>query len=93
MDARIGFPNEHLAGESDEGLSSPSYATAVGLLMEGLEKETKDEEEVVAQITEEPQEGSAQETPPVVEEKPTFKKKSFFEKFTESLKDFLDNAE
>ena len=41
MDARIGFPNEHLAGDSDEALSSPSYATAVGLLMEGLEKDSK----------------------------------------------------
>ena len=38
MDARIGYPNEHLAGDSDDALSSPSYATAVGLLMEGLEK-------------------------------------------------------
>ena len=93
MDARIGFPNEHLAGDSDEGLSSPSYATAVGLLMEGLEKGMKDEEETLAQITEEQQEGSEQKTPPVIEEKPTLKKKSFFEKFTESLKDFLDNAE
>ena len=39
MDARIGYPNEHLAGDSDEALSSPSYATAVGLLMEGLDRE------------------------------------------------------
>ena len=39
MDARIGFPNEHLAGDSDDVLSSPSYATAVGLLMEGLKKQ------------------------------------------------------
>ena len=38
MDVRIGYPNEHLAGDSDEALSSPSYATAVGLLMEGLQK-------------------------------------------------------
>ena len=36
MDARIGYPNEHLAGDSEDALSSPSYATAVGLLMEGL---------------------------------------------------------
>ncbi len=36
MDTRIGYPNEHLAGDSDENLSSPMYATAVGLLMKGL---------------------------------------------------------
>ena len=41
MDARIGFPNEHLAGDSEDALSSPSYATAVGLLMVILEKDLK----------------------------------------------------
>ena len=38
MDTRIGYPNENLAGDSDESLSSPQYATAVGLLMNGLNK-------------------------------------------------------
>jgi cell division protein FtsA len=28
MDTRIGYPNEHLAGDSDEEFSSPLYATA-----------------------------------------------------------------
>ncbi len=96
MDARIGFPNEHLAGDSDDALSSPSYATAVGLLMEGLDKDSK-EEEIIEEAIEEilnPVEEKIEETPPVQEEKPKPKKKrSFFEKFTESLKDFLDNAE
>ena len=45
MDTRIGYPNENLAGDSDEGLSSPSYATAVGLLMEGLENHSREEKE------------------------------------------------
>jgi cell division protein FtsA len=26
MDTRIGYPNEHLAGDSDEEFSSPLYA-------------------------------------------------------------------
>ena len=94
MDARIGYPNEHLAGGSDEALSSPSYATAVGLLMEGLEKDSKVEEieeEVEEVVNEESQEEVVEE--PKVDSKPKPKKKSFFEKFTESLKDFLDNAE
>ena len=96
MDARIGFPNEHLAGDSDEALSSPSYATAVGLLMEGLDrqaKEIEEVEEVVEEIVNETEEKTIEEKPPVVETKPKRKKKSFFEKFTEGLKDFLDNAE
>ncbi len=36
LDARIGYPNEHLAGDSMDSLSSPLYATSIGLLMEGL---------------------------------------------------------
>ena len=38
MDTRIGYPNEHLAAlPSDHPLNSPMYATAVGLLMKGLD--------------------------------------------------------
>ena len=94
MDARIGFPNEHLAGDSDEALSSPSYATAVGLLMEGLDKDVKVVEEAVEeQIEEEISTSPEEELKPLIEEKVKPKKKPFFEKFTEGLKDFLDNAE
>ena len=87
MDARIGYPNEHLAGDSDETLSSPSYATAVGLLIEGLNKEVEASEELL--------EKTLEETPIVEEVKEIVKpkRKSFFEKFTDGLKDFLDNAE
>ncbi len=37
MDTRIGYPNEHLAGNSSPEIASPMYATAVGLLMGALE--------------------------------------------------------
>ncbi len=38
MDVRIGYSNEHLAsGQSDE-YASPEYATAIGLLMKGLDE-------------------------------------------------------
>jgi cell division protein FtsA len=40
MDTRIGYPNEHLAGDSDEEFSSPLYAT-VGLVMNGIEIKSK----------------------------------------------------
>lgn len=36
MDTRIGYPNEHLAGETSEEISSPMYATSVGLVMHSL---------------------------------------------------------
>ena len=91
MDARIGFPNEHLAGDSEDALSSPSYATAVGLLMEGLNRDAR-EEDIIEEVTQEGAEIS--ENDKAIDEKPkSKKKKSFFDKFTESLKDFLDNAE
>ena len=95
MDARIGFPNEHLAGDSDEALSSPSYATAVGLLMEGLEKDSKGDPstEMDESAINENQEGDLKGTQMENDEKTTSHKKTFFEKFTEGLKDFLDNAE
>ncbi len=38
MDTRIGYPNEHLASDSDNDLASPTYATAVGLVIKGLEQ-------------------------------------------------------
>jgi len=37
MDSRIGYPNEHLA-KSNEEITSPMFATSVGLIMKGLEK-------------------------------------------------------
>ena len=40
MDTRIGFPGEHLAGDSDE--YNPIYSTAVGLLMKAIENNTED---------------------------------------------------
>ncbi len=36
LDVRIGYPGEHLTGESDN-INEPCYATGVGLLMKGFE--------------------------------------------------------
>lgn len=59
--------------------------------MVGLEKDFK--EEVLEDEVEEIIENNQEEVNPIVETKQTPKKKSFFEKFAEGLKDFLDNAE
>tara|TARA_B100001093_G_C26860501_1_gene1029954 strand:+ start:24079 stop:25359 length:1281 start_codon:yes stop_codon:yes gene_type:complete len=45
MDTRIGYPNEHLAGNSDPKIASPLYATSVGLLMQAIELTTTSIEE------------------------------------------------
>ncbi len=83
MDTRIGYPNEHLASNSDPDLSSPANATVVGLLMKGLkdnDKKTKLEDEMNESIDSKLESGK---TP----------KKSIFEKWGEKFRDFLDNAE
>ena len=36
MDTRIGYPNEHLADNVPEELSSPQYATGIGLVITGI---------------------------------------------------------
>ncbi|WP_298366349.1 cell division protein FtsA [uncultured Lutibacter sp.] len=96
MDTRIGYPNENLAGDSDESLSSPQYATAVGLLMNGLNRLDKQKEKIAQQQITEEQVENKNEVENEVEEKPEeFKepKKSIFEKWGDKFRDFLDNAE
>jgi len=41
IDTRIGYPNEHVAGESSKMVSRPLYATAVGLTIESEERAKK----------------------------------------------------
>jgi cell division protein FtsA len=39
IESRIGYPNEHLAADSPNDVSSPMFATGVGLVMKALENE------------------------------------------------------
>jgi len=87
MDTRVGYPSEHLAGDTQESVSSPLFATAVGLLMNALEHnpfsdyipEPKQKEEFNFQ----------KETPV---DDVQIKRKSILDRFGEKLKEFLDNA-
>lgn len=94
MDTRIGYPNEHLAGDSDEEIASPLYATAVGLLMNAVQNKAK-----VREMRQETLEKDLEHEVFTGEEhtqtKTALKKerKSIFDKWSEKLKDFLDNAE
>ena len=38
MDARIGYPNEHLSSNTNLSVTSPLFATGVGLVIHGFEK-------------------------------------------------------
>ena len=95
MDTRIGYPNEHLAGDSDEEVASPLYATAVGLLMNAIRNQERmtainntnktskgEEEPVMAGFEEESMMNPNKK-----------ERKSVFDRWSEKLKDFLDNAE
>jgi len=44
LDARVGYPNEHLAKGMVEEVKSPMYATSIGLLIKGLKGEERAEE-------------------------------------------------
>lgn len=94
MPTRIGYPNEHLAGDSDAESTSPVFATAVGLVMKGLDQsnnlrpqeEQEEDTPVLENVADEVDE-------PVVKETVRQPKAGFFETWTQKLKDFLDNAE
>ena len=100
MDTRVGYPNEHLAGDTDKNVTSPLYATAVGLVMDGLSKieknttenlelENSNEEDGVIESNEEDNSKEKEQKP----EKTKIKRESFLDKLTKNLQDFLDNAE
>ena len=42
MDARVGYPNEHLADSKDHRVTSPMYATGVGLVIKGFEQKERE---------------------------------------------------
>ncbi|MGA8854732.1 MAG: cell division protein FtsA, partial [Christiangramia sp.] len=99
MDTRIGYPNEHLAGTTDSETTSPVYATAVGLVMNSLEKGSSrfQEEAVLSDNSpvESSEEGDQMMEDSDQEEQTSNKvaRKSIFDKWAEKFKDFLDNAE
>jgi cell division protein FtsA len=113
MDTRIGYPNEHLAGNSSEEISSPLFATAVGLVMNSIENNSNSAYKIeLKEVAAEVPKNSVFK--PLVEEKveeevldevelPVSKienettegkiRRSFFDRYVDKIKDFLDNAE
>lgn len=95
MDTRIGYPNEHLAGDSDQEIASPLYATAVGLVMDGVRRQQRrmqHEQELNGDSSDSEtseSEGQDSGTPEI----PVRERRSLLDKLTERLKEFLDNAE
>ena len=89
MDTRIGLPNEHLAGNNSVEISNPTFATAVGLVMNSMEKRknisvNKNQSEDEDDLENDNKDSNS------IESKAS---QSIFEKFTEKIKTFLENAE
>jgi cell division protein FtsA len=112
MDTRIGYPNEHLAGNSSEEISSPLFATAVGLVMNSIQNNTNSAykielKEVVVEAPKQVvfqqvvEEAKTETISDAIEEEINLEtettenkiKRSFFDRYVEKIKDFLDNAE
>ena len=89
MDTRIGYPNEHLAGDSEDNQTSPVFSTAVGLLMTAL-KENLDTNQLVVDndSLEDNQETSIKD----LSNPENVKRSTIFERWTEKFKEFLDKA-
>jgi cell division protein FtsA len=96
MDTRIGYPNEHLAGDSDPEIASPMYATAVGLLMNAVEHKRKINRKHF-ELQEEVQEPElvleGGEPSPEGHTNNRKERKSVLDKWADRLKEFLDNTE
>ena len=85
MDTRLGHPSEHLAGNNSIDISSPMYATAVGLVMNSTKIRKNSSVQEDSNVDEELESDEHLEN-----EK---QRMSILDQFTEKIKNFLDNAE
>ena len=102
MSTRIGFPNEHLASNTEKDIMTPMYATAIGLLLMGLQN--SESKNMAADPNAKPVPEPVIETPAKTETEepvetevdedatpPPAKGKNFFEKWIDQFKKFIEN--
>ena len=93
MDTRIGYPSEHLAGDTGNAETSPILATAVGLLMNALDhhkeivSQDEDHLEDIQGETDSEQNNNSEDISPMVD-----RRKTILDRWVEKFKEFLDNA-
>ena len=94
MDTRIGYPSEHLAGDTQKSDTSPILATAVGLLMNALEQEeNQDFESVMSEKNEANGDQKNDDSLKAVDPNPmSSNRKTILDRWVEKFKEFLDNA-
>ena len=91
MDTRVGYPNEHLAGDTDKDVTIPLFATAVGLVLDGLKRFEKDINEKAE--VKEADNTDGEENKPEQESEVRAERPGFLDSFKDKLTEFLDNAE
>ncbi len=102
LNARIGFPNEHLAPNHIDELKKPMYATCIGLILKGYsdyENQKKEFDTSFTRITDIPQALKKEEpvagkeavaiAPPVVNVNKRKNLNSFWDKFKDSIIDLF----
>ena len=94
MDTRIGYPSEHLAGDTQKSETSPILATAVGLLMNALEQEeNQDFESVLSEKNEANGDQKNDDSLKAMDPNPmSSNRKTILDRWVEKFKEFLDNA-
>ena len=92
MDTRVGLPNEHLAGNNSIEISNPTFATAVGLVMNSM-KNRKNLNMNQKNLTDSNKDNIENDEEINSEVNQNDTTKSIFEKFTDKIKTFLENAE
>ena len=88
MDTRVGYPSEHLAGDTTEAVSSPLFATSVGLLMSALDEMPA----AIPSGESAPLDIEASKNEDQSSKEVNRQRKSILDRFGEKLKEFLDNA-
>ena len=88
MDTRVGYPSEHLAGDTTEAVSSPLFATSVGLLMSALDEMPA----AMPSGESAPLDIEASKNEDQSSKEVNRQRKSILDRFGEKLKEFLDNA-
>ena len=92
MDTRIGYPSEHLAGDSNKN-TSPMFSTAVGLLMNALNNSNFTQGDKEVNVTENLNHSETNENNDIeINLDKTNPNKSIFDKWVDKFKEFLDNA-
>ena len=87
MDTRIGYPGEHLAGDTNKNIG-PIFSTVVGLLMNAINKKKFNSESTEVGVQTEENEDIGKDG----ESLNPKNNKTIFEKWVDKFKEFLDNA-